>query len=753
MLTLLRRGLLVFLAAFPLLSMAAPTPQQVVQGTVDELLSDIKANKAAYKADPQKLYATLDRILGPVVDAEGIAKSVMTVKYSRQASPEQIKRFEEVFKNSLMQFYGNALLEYDNQDIRVLPSSAKPSDDRASVNMEIRDSKGTVYPVSYTMTNLAGGWKVRNVIINGINIGKLFRDQFADTMQKSRELDELLARPWGNEMADESNLKLSGEVSGILGGSLKGVLADVRNAVDEVRLEIAGAAMVAGLVGRAGLADAGGDGFGIARHDLEVFGGDAVGDADGVIHTLDQNDRAVVPPARFGDRTARQGGELPGDGGDHGLGQRGIIGDQHRLRGGIVLGLRQQIRRDPRGIRGCVGDDDDLGRSCDHIDADLSENLPLGRGDIGIAGTDDLGNSADRPGAVGERGNCLRATNPIDFVHAAQRRGCEHQRRNLALRCRHDHHDALDPRDLGGDGVHQHGRRVGSRATGHVKPHGRDGRPAPAEPDALLILEKLVLRLLALMESPDARGRELEGLEMHRITGGARRIDLGRRDPDAASREIDGIEAERILRQRRVAPRSHIRNDGRDGTADILGDLALRAEKHGKAVLEIRVARRQAPARAGDLWSCSLAGRMRSHRHRSVLETRAIACCYPSGRKPATPRKSFQRLIEPKVGVPSRRTSWLLYFSFMTASGWPSNVGPSQRNGDGILMTLTRIFRMAAPLGSKAALGGLLLALGGVSIADAQYYSPHAPGTPGGLYEVAPAPRYRRPQPRTAMAA
>ena len=33
--------------------MAAPTPQQVVQGTVDELLSDIKANKAAYKADPQ----------------------------------------------------------------------------------------------------------------------------------------------------------------------------------------------------------------------------------------------------------------------------------------------------------------------------------------------------------------------------------------------------------------------------------------------------------------------------------------------------------------------------------------------------------------------------------------------------------------------------------------------------------------------------------------------------------------------------
>ena len=49
----------------------------------------------------------------------------------------------------------------------------------------VRDSKGTVYPVSYTMVQLDGQWKLRNVIINGINIGKLFRDQFADSMQRN----------------------------------------------------------------------------------------------------------------------------------------------------------------------------------------------------------------------------------------------------------------------------------------------------------------------------------------------------------------------------------------------------------------------------------------------------------------------------------------------------------------------------------------------------------------------------------------
>jgi phospholipid transport system substrate-binding protein len=179
-----RRGLLVLLASLPLLANAAPSAQQVVQQTVDQLLSDLQANKAAYQADPKIFYAALDRTLGPVVDADGISRSIMTVKYSRGATPEQMQRFQDNSKLSLMQFYGNALLEYDNQEIRVLPAKIEDAE-RASVGMEFKDSKGTIYPVSYTMVNLNGQWKLRNLIINGINIGKLFRDQFAETMQKN----------------------------------------------------------------------------------------------------------------------------------------------------------------------------------------------------------------------------------------------------------------------------------------------------------------------------------------------------------------------------------------------------------------------------------------------------------------------------------------------------------------------------------------------------------------------------------------
>ena len=182
------------LLVLPLSALAMPAAQQVVQQTTDTLLADLKANKVQYKADPASFYASLERILGPVVDVQGIARGVMTVRYSRRASAEQLQRFEEEFKRSLMQFYGNALLEYDNQDIRVLPVANAQDAQRSTVNMEIRDARGTVYPLSYTMVRLDEQWKLRNMVINGINVGKLFRDQFAQSMQSNRnDLDKTIA--------------------------------------------------------------------------------------------------------------------------------------------------------------------------------------------------------------------------------------------------------------------------------------------------------------------------------------------------------------------------------------------------------------------------------------------------------------------------------------------------------------------------------------------------------------------------------
>ena len=202
MISILRRGLLVLLATLPLMAnaVAAPSAHDIIQDTTNRLLADLGANKGKYKQDPGAFYDALNGIVGPVVDADGISKSIMTVKYSRKATPAQMTRFQENFKRSLMQFYGNALLEYNNQGITVSPAKDE-SGNRTSVDMQVKGSNGAVYPVSYTLENINGEWKVRNVIINGINIGKLFRDQFADAMQRNgNDLDKTI-NGWAGEVA------------------------------------------------------------------------------------------------------------------------------------------------------------------------------------------------------------------------------------------------------------------------------------------------------------------------------------------------------------------------------------------------------------------------------------------------------------------------------------------------------------------------------------------------------------------------
>lgn len=201
---LLTNLLLAASLSMPLLAQANTlSPQAVVEDTSTRVMAVLDANRATYKDDTDAFVEGLNEVLDPVVDFQGIARSVMTVRYSRQASDEQMERFIDTFKRSMVEFYGNALLDFDSGQIKVLPNNGRgqQSAERTSVDMEIRSGNGNVYPVTYTMVNLDGQWKVRNVIVEGINIGLLFRDQFAQAMQSNRNNLDAVIDGWGNVVA------------------------------------------------------------------------------------------------------------------------------------------------------------------------------------------------------------------------------------------------------------------------------------------------------------------------------------------------------------------------------------------------------------------------------------------------------------------------------------------------------------------------------------------------------------------------
>ena len=213
-----------------------------------------------------------------------------------------------------------------------------------------------------------------------------------------------------------------------------------------------------------------------------------------------EDDRAVVAPARAGDLGARQVGELAVDFGLDRAREARVVGDEDRLRGLVMLGLRQEIGGDEARIGAAIGEDDDLGRAGDHVDADDAEHPPLGRRDIGVAGADDLVDRRDRLRAIGERGDRLRAADAIDLIDAGDARRGEHQRIDMAVRRRHDHRQPAAARDLRRHGVHHDRGRIARRPAGNIEPDRVDRPPAPAELDPERVGETKVGGLLAAVK-------------------------------------------------------------------------------------------------------------------------------------------------------------------------------------------------------------------------------------------------------------
>ena len=166
--------------------------------TVD-LLSIIGDHQQGYPDNQEDYFNALTNLLNSMVDFKFISRSVMG-RFAKQATPEQRSLFVEKFRRGRIETYGRGLISYGDQ--KILLVDRKPLQDgqrRLTVKQEIR-SEEDIFPLHYSMARKkTGEWMVTNVIINGINLGKTFRSQFAQAAQKSGgDLDAVIAA-WTTE--------------------------------------------------------------------------------------------------------------------------------------------------------------------------------------------------------------------------------------------------------------------------------------------------------------------------------------------------------------------------------------------------------------------------------------------------------------------------------------------------------------------------------------------------------------------------
>ncbi len=171
-------------------------PDTVIRGAAEALASALRDDRETLETDSGALYELIDTILEPRFDQKYAAQLVLGRSW-RTASDEQKAAFIDAFYNTMLRRYADGVLQFDEERMTVLPyKPGKPSkkkNPRTKVKTSVVLDDGTEVPVDYGLVLRADGWKVYDVVIEGISYVRNFRTEL-NAEVTAKGLDAVIAR-------------------------------------------------------------------------------------------------------------------------------------------------------------------------------------------------------------------------------------------------------------------------------------------------------------------------------------------------------------------------------------------------------------------------------------------------------------------------------------------------------------------------------------------------------------------------------
>ena len=187
-------GMLLASVGWPAMSFAADeAPEVFIKRLSDEVMRDIKADKAIHAGDTSKVLSYVDQKIMPNVDFRRMTAAVVGPAW-RQASPQQQQKLMELFKVVLVRAYAGGLSQVDDQTISIKPMRSAPTDDDVVVRTEIR-GRGNPIELDYRLEKTPGegsGWKIYNLNVLGVWMVETFRTQYQPEVN-TKGIDGLIA--------------------------------------------------------------------------------------------------------------------------------------------------------------------------------------------------------------------------------------------------------------------------------------------------------------------------------------------------------------------------------------------------------------------------------------------------------------------------------------------------------------------------------------------------------------------------------
>lgn len=187
-------------------------PGEIIKNSTDRIMALVEGAPAYFDETPERYFRGIGAELDAVVDFRGFARGVMGEYASgarhrsldaagQQQLKNQLNRFAEVLRQSLINTYSRGLLAFGGSRTELASTDFSSDNARlASVSQRVYSPEGNIYTIRYVMGQYKdGSWKLRNMIIEGISLGEIYRRQFEAAAQSaSGDIDTVIA-DWGDD--------------------------------------------------------------------------------------------------------------------------------------------------------------------------------------------------------------------------------------------------------------------------------------------------------------------------------------------------------------------------------------------------------------------------------------------------------------------------------------------------------------------------------------------------------------------------
>ncbi len=180
----LRSGILLLLAAMAQAQAAGVDPQDLVRGTAEQVLAEVTQHQVDLNKDPSGIYTLVESMVVPHFDFMRMSQSALG-RHWRDASEEQRVSLSREFQELLVRTYAVALLNYSGQKIEYLPLRMQAEADDVTVATRIAPAGGTPVPINYRLRRDGEGWKVYDVVIDGVSMVSNYRSSFATEVRRA----------------------------------------------------------------------------------------------------------------------------------------------------------------------------------------------------------------------------------------------------------------------------------------------------------------------------------------------------------------------------------------------------------------------------------------------------------------------------------------------------------------------------------------------------------------------------------------